>query len=92
MKFRGKSDFEGETLQLPAKTFFIGLHQILAKKYFNFSSSFNFGDGITSSSLKYFCIPNAFGQGCKSVPLAKFCNLRANLEPVKVIKKGSSFV
>ena len=34
-KLRGKSDFEGETLQLEQKPFF-GLHPILAKKHFNF--------------------------------------------------------
>ena len=31
-KLRGKSDSEGETLQQSAKTFFFGLHLILAKK------------------------------------------------------------
>ena len=45
----GKSDFEGERRQFLAKTFFFGLHLILAKKHFNFLrrpffwSSPNFG-------------------------------------------------
>ena len=52
-KFRGKSDFEGKSLQLSAKTFFLfppnfgeKTLQFSAKTFF-FWSSCNFGDGIT---------------------------------------------
>ena len=72
-KLRGKIDFEGKTLQLSAKTFsrqfcgkdlFFGLRSILATQLRNLHQS------------TFARMPNAFGQGCQSVPPCEILQLK----------------
>ena len=59
--------------------------------FFFFWSSFNLGDGVTLFSLKYFRRPNAFGQGCKASPHAKFYNLSTGFGLPGVKQKSLSY-
>ena len=51
-------------------------HCNFRRRPFFFWSSLNLGDGITLISLKYYCRPNAFDQGCKSVPPCKLLQFK----------------